>query len=86
MCHAIPSGDEHAPPQSFFPPRYQGKSLETVPSCDQHNLANAKDVEYVRGVLCIQYGTNKTAEEVFEKAKGSWIRARSCSNELSTAS
>lgn len=75
MCNAIPTGDEHAPAQAFFPPQYQGKSLETVPSCDKHNGANAKDVEYVRGVMCIQYGTNKTGEEVFEKAKGSWDKS-----------
>jgi hypothetical protein len=72
MCEAAPTGDEHAPPQSFFPVRYQGKSLPTVPSCDAHNGANAKDVDYVRGVLCIQYGTNAIAEEVFATAQRSW--------------
>jgi hypothetical protein len=60
------------PPRSFFPQKYQGKRLLTVPSCEEHNGGNSKDVDYVRGVLCIQYGTNPTAEEVMETAKRSW--------------
>jgi hypothetical protein len=50
-------------PRSFFPERLQGKRLLTVPACEPHNNSNAGDIEYVRGVLCIQYNTNATAEE-----------------------
>jgi|GEM_PF-3463721 len=72
MCDAAATSDEHVPPRSFFPERLQGKRLLTVPACATHNNSNAGDVEYVRGVLCIQYNTNATAEEVAEKAKDSW--------------
>jgi hypothetical protein len=72
MCNAPATSDEHVPPQSFFAERQQGKRLLTVPACAAHNNENAGDVEYVRGILCCQYGTNATAEEVFEKAKASW--------------
>lgn len=71
-CDAPATSDEHVPPWSFFPPRLQGKALETVPACAAHNEDNAPDVEYVRNVLAIQYGTNSVAEEVFERAKASW--------------
>jgi hypothetical protein len=44
----------------------------TVPACAAHNNDNAKDVEYVRNVFCIQYGTNTAAEKVAEVAERSW--------------
>lgn len=72
MCDAPATSDEHVPPRSFFPPRLQGKRLLTVPACAAHNNDNAPDVEYLRGILCCQYGTNAVAEEVLEKAKASW--------------
>jgi hypothetical protein len=72
VCDDPATTDEHVPPRSFFPPRLQGKRLLTVPACSTHNHGNAADVEYVRGVLCIQYGTNTTAEEVFDRAKATW--------------
>jgi hypothetical protein len=72
MCAAPATSDEHVPPRSFFPERLQGKRLLTVPACATHNNSNAGDVEYVRGVLCIQYNTNATAEEVSERAEASW--------------
>jgi hypothetical protein len=72
MCDGPATSSEHVPPWSFFPPRLQGKALDTVPACVAHNEANAQDVEYVRNVLTIQYGTNTVAEEVSERAKASW--------------
>ena len=64
--------DEHVPPRSFFPPRLQGKALDTVPACAAHNQDNGPHIEYVRNVLAIQYGTNAVAEEVSDRAKASW--------------
>jgi hypothetical protein len=43
-----------------------------VPSCEEHNLDNSPDVEYVRNAVSIQAGTNAAAEEAFEVAKRSW--------------
>jgi hypothetical protein len=60
---------------SFFPASYARKKLVTVPACATHNNDNAKDVEYVRNVICIQYGTNTAAEEVAEVAYRSWDRS-----------
>jgi hypothetical protein len=72
VCSAPATGDEHVPPLSFFPPSCSKAKLVTVPACVAHNNDNAKDVEYVRNVICIQYGTNAAAEEVAETAKRSW--------------
>lgn len=74
-CGAPATGDEHVPPESFFPPSCARKKLVTVPACAKHNNDNAKDVEYVRNVICIQYGTNTAAEEVAEVAYRSWDRS-----------
>ena len=74
MCDRPASSREHVPPRSFFPIG-QREGLWTVPSCPVHNLDNSKDVEYVRNVICIQRGTNATAEEAFEVAKRSWDRS-----------
>jgi len=62
---------EHVPPFCFFP---KGKkdNLWTVPSCEAHNNAASLDVEYVRNVISYQYGTNATAEMVFETTKKSF--------------
>lgn len=72
VCSAPATSDEHVPPKSFFPRSYSKAKLVVVPSCAVHNNDNSKDVEYVRNVVCIQYGTNAAAEEVFEVAKRSW--------------
>jgi hypothetical protein len=72
MCNAPATSDEHVPPKCFFPEHLQGKRLLTVPACEKHNSGNATDVEYVRGILCVQYGTNATGEQVFEKSKNTW--------------
>lgn len=72
VCGAPATGDEHVPPASLFPPSYSSSKLVTVPSCSAHNNDHAKDVEYVRNVICILYGTNAAAEEVSEVAKRSW--------------
>src|SRR6266487_4809319 len=72
VCCSPATSDEHAPPRSFFPPSYSKSRLLTVPACASHNLDNSMDVEYVRNVFAIMYGSNAAAEEVFEVAKRSW--------------
>ncbi len=71
MCRAPATSREHAPPKSFFPLAYR-TNLVTVPSCDEHNLENSEDVEYVRNVISGQRSTNAVAAEAFETAKGSF--------------
>jgi hypothetical protein len=75
VCSAPATSDEHVPPKAFFPPSYSTAKLVTVPSCATHNNDHAKDVEYVRNVICIMYGTNAAAEEVAEVAKRSWDKS-----------
>ena len=77
MCDAAATSDEHVPPKCFFPERLQGKRLLTVPACETHNNANATDVEYVRGILCVQYGTNATAVQCTSEAECQPIDSRS---------
>jgi hypothetical protein len=74
-CTEPATGDEHVPPESSFPPSYSRSKLVTVPACAAHNNDNAKDVEYVRNVICIQFGTNEAAEEVAAVAERSWDRS-----------
>ncbi len=74
LCYACDdpaTTKEHAPPFCFFP---KGKrdNLWTVPSCETHNHAASLDVEYVGNVISYQYGTNATAEMVFETTKKSF--------------
>ena len=71
MCDKPGTTKEHVPPKSFFP---QGRrtNIWTVPSCPEHNIDNSRDVEYVRNAICIHYGTNTAAKEVFEVAKRSY--------------
>jgi hypothetical protein len=71
MCGMPASTREHVPPRSFFP-KAMRTNLWTVPSCNEHNLDNNLDVEYVRNVVSTQRGTNPTAENVLEVAKRSW--------------
>jgi hypothetical protein len=72
MCDSPACSDEHAPPESFFPASYQGNRLATVPSCRDHNHANSNDVEYVRNIFAIHYGTNAAAAEVAKVVERSW--------------
>ena len=57
MCDAPGITREHAPPDSFFPKGHRDE-LWTVPSCDLHNSANSKDVEYVRNVITSHISAN----------------------------
>jgi hypothetical protein len=71
MCEEPATTKEHVPPYSFFP-KGKRENLWTVPSCEKHNLDANLDVEYARNVISYQYGTNTTAEEVFEVTQRSW--------------
>jgi hypothetical protein len=70
MCDAAATSKEHAPPDCFFPEGYR-TNLVTVPSCEKHNGANAKDVDYARNVLSTQHGSNDAAAVLFETTKRS---------------
>jgi hypothetical protein len=70
MCDALAVGEEHAPPECFYPKRLR-TNLIKVPSCAAHNHGNHLDVDYVRNVLSVQRGNNAVAEEVFDLAKRS---------------
>jgi hypothetical protein len=74
QCGRPASGDEHAPPESFFPEGYNS-GLTTVPSCPDHNTALSKEVEYVRNALSGQHGLNLVATKVFENARASYDRS-----------
>ena len=64
QCGKPGTSREHAPPDSFFP-KGLNANLITVPSCDEHNLANARDVEYVRNLIVTHIETNDTARGHF---------------------
>lgn len=55
---------EHYPPSSFFPVG-NNVNLTTVPSCELHNNANSKDVEYVRNIITTVLGVNQVGESHF---------------------
>src|SRR5258705_2200292 len=57
MCDAAGITKEHAPPDCFFPKGHRD-GLWTVPSCDDHNSRNSKDVEYVRNVITSHISAN----------------------------
>jgi hypothetical protein len=65
MCDAEGTTREHVPPDSFFPKGYRD-NLVTVPSCDEHNTKNSKDVEYVRNVIVVHISTNNAARSHFQ--------------------
>lgn len=71
MCERVAVTREHSPPKCFFPVTLR-TNLVTVPSCEEHNLDNSSDVEYVRNVLSTQHGSNAAAAEVFEATKRSF--------------
>jgi len=70
-CGAPATTSEHAPPECFFPDGYNTGLVE-VPSCAEHNLSLSADVEYVRNIICEQYGTNLVASRVAETARASF--------------
>jgi hypothetical protein len=65
MCGAPSTSREHAPPDSFFP-KGAKEGLVTVPSCDEHNLKNSLDVEYVRNAIVTHIATNDAARNHFQ--------------------
>src|ERR1700733_2720029 len=71
MCDAAAVSREHVPPLCFFPVGHR-TNLFTVPSCDEHNAANSRDVEYVRNAISTQRGTNETADKLWETTKRSF--------------
>jgi hypothetical protein len=66
-CHKPATTREHAPPQSFFPESYR-KNLITVPSCDAHNNAYAKDVEYTKAVIVSGANLGLESKGVFDSS------------------
>lgn len=65
-CERPASTVEHCPPKSFFPNGHR-RNLMTVPSCEQHNNDNSKDVEYARNAITTMAGINTTGLELFER-------------------
>lgn len=64
-CGRAATTKEHVPPQCLFPPGYRSH-LVTVPSCAEHNNANSKDVEYVRGILLSLAQLGSNSKPVFD--------------------
>lgn len=58
---------EHVPPLAFFPEGFR-TNLWTVPSCEEHNLGNSRDVEYVRNVIVSHRNVCGTAQELAQNA------------------
>jgi hypothetical protein len=74
-CDQPATTKEHAPPFSFFP-EGQRLNLITVPSCEAHNNANSKDLEYARNVITTMFGTNDVGQQHFaDKALRSFDRS-----------
>jgi hypothetical protein len=65
-CERPASTIEHCPPKAFFP-NGQRQNLMTVPSCDEHNNDNSKDVEYARNAITTLWGVNTTGLELLER-------------------
>jgi hypothetical protein len=57
-CDAPGITREHVPPDCFFPKGHR-EGLWTVPSCEEHNSKNSKDVEYVRNVITSHLSANE---------------------------
>jgi hypothetical protein len=57
MCKAHAVSWEHTPPYSFFPAGFKSNLIQ-VPSCDEHNQKNDRDVEYVRNVIVASIQAN----------------------------
>jgi len=73
MCRKKATTREHIPPKCFspekndLPPGYDDlrRNLITVPSCQDHNIENSKDVEYILYVLCLNILGNNIALNQF---------------------
>ena len=63
-CDQSATTMEHASPRSFFPKGHRNKLIR-VPSCEFHNNANSKDVEYTRNVISTYLGVNPLGEQHF---------------------
>jgi hypothetical protein len=66
MCDAPGITKEHVPPDCFFPNGHRD-GLWTVPSCDAHNSANSKNVEYVRNVITSHVNANQAGMIHFQE-------------------
>jgi hypothetical protein len=72
MCCSESTTKEHAPPYSFFPTGFR-EHLWTVPSCDEHNSRNSKDVEYCRNVIATHLDTERSmSNRLQDKVWGSF--------------
>lgn len=67
ICGAEGNTREHVPPLSFFPNGFR-TNLWTVRSCEQHNIGNSKEVEYVRNVIVTHRNSKGTAKELAQSA------------------
>lgn len=73
MCDSLATGQEHAPPQCFFPEAKDlqngdvdlRKDLVAVPSCDLHNSSRSTDDEYAMALAVMHVENNMTAEYQF---------------------
>ncbi|MEP7285473.1 MAG: hypothetical protein ABI947_06870 [Chloroflexota bacterium] len=61
---------EHVPPECFFPEQKDipkgldfRKNLITVPACDEHNLHNSKDDEYLKTIIALHWRNNQAGYE-----------------------
>ncbi len=75
LCDIEATSKEHCPALSFFP-KDKRINLMTVPSCYKHNGETSLDDEYVRNLILITKGNNKTAAQHF-KDKGARSLQRS---------
>lgn len=71
MCAEQATSTEHAPAKCFFPEQKDlpgqdlRRNLITVPSCETHNTARAKDDEYVMSLCVTYFDTNAIARSQF---------------------
>jgi len=72
MCAAQAVSDEHAPPRCIFPAAKDlpagidlRRNLITVPACGDHNMATAKDDEYLMVLLVTHFEDNQVGYNQF---------------------
>jgi hypothetical protein len=64
-CDADGVTREHVPPFSFFPEDFR-INLWTVRSCEEHNISNSQDVEYVRNIIVSHRNATGTAHRLVQ--------------------
>lgn len=79
MCDNPGPTSEHAPPDCFFPAGHR-INLITVPSCEQHNNDNSKDVEYVRNIIATSTVANDVGKLLINKSVSSLTRSEALLN------